>query len=129
MGLASAFIDCATNLWAFELFANNINTHVLIVHFCYSIGSTISPLIIKPFLSNLPRNETHYPDNKEIREATHIQTPFFICGSFFVIASFLTALCYIIKVFRLLLSIIFKINSFSLIGNIFSAIHTAKTIC
>lgn len=38
IGLVSAFIDCATNLWVFELFAENINIHVLIVHFSYSVG-------------------------------------------------------------------------------------------
>ena len=41
IGLASAFIDCATNLWVFELFAENINLHVLIVHFSYSVGKSV----------------------------------------------------------------------------------------
>lgn len=38
IGLVSAFIDCVTNLWVFELFTENINFHVLIVHFSYSVG-------------------------------------------------------------------------------------------
>lgn len=42
IGLVSAVIDCVTNLWVFELFyAENINVHVLIVHFSYSLGEFV----------------------------------------------------------------------------------------
>ena len=88
IGLVSGLIDCTTNLWVFELFSDKINFHVSIVHFSYSIGQILAPLIIRPYLAN--------QTNLSIKQSNEI--PFSICGSFFLIVSFFVFICYFIKV-------------------------------
>lgn len=47
------------NSWLLELWSEAVNPYMQSMHFCYSLGSTLGPLIVRPFLSKVHKNDTH----------------------------------------------------------------------
>lgn len=102
-GFTNAYIDLSTNLFVFELFQEDrLNLHVQIVHFSLSIGQTVGPLLLGPFLAasresvQLDHNQTIFSNNDMIIQHTAIFIPFTVGGCLFMACSIAMFVCWFI---------------------------------
>lgn len=51
VGFSAAGVDVAGNAWLLELWKQDSNPYIQVMHFSYALGSTLAPLICEPFLS------------------------------------------------------------------------------
>lgn len=83
-GFFTAIIDVASNAWILEIWNKGSNPYMQGLHFCYSIGMTIAPLMTAPFLSTHPHIEAadidtrNEGENQTIIKESRIQIPYSI---------------------------------------------------
>lgn len=126
LGFSNAYIDISTNLFVLELFQNHhLNFHIQTVHFSLSIGQTLGPIFLGPFLAASKedsnqvltlssRNDSTQLLNdtlkliksndsrlgERIAELTEIKVPFTIGGSLYVLCAVAMIICWIFDPYK-----------------------------
>lgn len=112
-GLGGAGIDVATNAWLLAIWREGSGSLMQTMHFCFAVGTSLSPLLTEPFLSSsrVAVNETttlltignQTIDNQTtgnqtignqttenqtvIQSESQIHIPLFICGALYLVST------------------------------------------
>lgn len=108
VGFGAAGYDTAQIVWIIEMWENNAAAYIQTQHFCYALGTFVSPLLLKPFLppeteklrQTFSSNETsalHSDPTVVSKDASQLYIPFFIGGVASILGGFLIFVLYWIK--------------------------------
>lgn len=80
-GIGYSAIDVAASAWILQLWSHRSNTFMQALHFCFSIGDAIAPLIVRPYLSTrrvMDGNHTTSDPTVTKSEESRIHIPYII---------------------------------------------------
>lgn len=96
-GFSNAYTDTISITWTIELFRNRTQVALLVVFLFLSIGSTLSPLLMSPFVTTLDTNAVDF--DLQATEPNHrIRIPFLSLAAYIFSCAILHLLSFSYKV-------------------------------
>lgn len=97
-GISIAIIMLACNGWVLEIWGDKSNPYMLCLHFSFSLGLTLGPLIVAPFLSNKSEDDPDQPSQESGKgNGTSLLVPYAIACVLFALTAVYTAVLYLRK--------------------------------